>query len=40
MKDRIETLKGYLKRLGNGEPLETVRKDLWKYLRMLILRRS
>ena len=27
MKDRIETLKGYLKRLGNGEPLETVRKD-------------
>ena len=27
MKDRIETLKGYLKRLGNGEPLEAVRKD-------------
>ena len=27
MKDRIETLKGYLKRLGNGEPLEVVRKD-------------
>ena len=27
MKDRIETLKEYLKRLGNGEPLEAVRKD-------------
>lgn len=27
MKNRIETLKEYLKRLGNGEPLETVRKD-------------
>ena len=27
MKDRIETLKGYLKRLGNGESLEAVRKD-------------
>lgn len=27
MKDRIETLKEYLKRLGDGEPLEAVRKD-------------
>lgn len=27
MKDRIETLKGYLKRLGEGESLEAVRKD-------------
>ena len=27
MKNRIETLKEYLKRLGDGEPLEDVRKD-------------
>ncbi len=27
MKDRIEILKEYLKRLGDGEPLEAVRKD-------------
>lgn len=27
MKNRIETLKEYLKRLGDGEPLEAVRKD-------------
>lgn len=27
MKDRIETLKEYLKRLGDGEPLEAVQKD-------------
>ena len=27
MKNRIGTLKEYLKRLGNGEPLEAVRKD-------------
>ena len=40
MKDRIETLKEYLKRLGDGEPLEAVEKISWKYLRMLILRRS